>query len=244
MPKLNMQRVVQEKRGRGQCAIAASTCIAQYHNPEITYTLAKRAVKKIHNRSLTSGLDSGETGQLLNLLGFQKVSLILSDLDIVDMSWSRLSKKNKIKKLKQWKQKNKLHCTFINCILNFLEETKYENNLIIDWQFDKYIKQYLSQDFPVLLSYNWTQFFKLPRGTDRNEFHDVKGEYELHTVCCNGFSKTGVYVIDSHNECYKYRLKRYREGKYHVKWTDLLSCMGLFGDMYLAENYDPDKVDL
>ena len=241
MPRLALKRFIQEP---SCCAIAASASIANFYNAEIDFQYAKKAVTR-HRiaQRINGGLWSGQIGRLLNCLGFKKVTIISSDLDYLCYSWSRLSQANLIDKLAEVERKTDDTDTrrAARHMVRFLAEEDYQNFLKIDRDFNKHIKKYIDEGKPVITSFNWTMFFKRPKYNEKDEIDPLRGDYTEHAVCCNGYTKNGAYIVDSHHEEYTYSLKKYRTGRYHVKWEELMSCIG-FGDVIIAENYDPDWI--
>jgi len=222
----------------GTCSIAAAASTANYYNPDIDYDYALSVVKRRITKKYDQGLWSGQIGRLLNMLGFKDVTIISSDLDYLDFSWSRLSRKGLIRELSEVVKKIELPARHsARDMLKFLNIAKYQNNLLVDYQYGRHIRQSLSEGFPLLLSFNWTMFFKYAKFDTKDRPNSVKGEYEIHCVCGAGYTKTGIYIIDSHENMYKYKLKKYRKGKYHVRWEDLLACMGMQGDVIIPSNY-------
>jgi hypothetical protein len=241
MPRLSLKRFVQDP---GCCAIASSASIANFYNSSIDFDFAKEAVVKHKiNRDPNEGLWSGEIGRLLNCLGFKKVTIISSNLDILCYSWAKLSKVDLIKKLEKVGKRAPTPDIRrdARCMAKFLTQEEYQNSLKIDREFCKHIRTSIDEGKPVIASFNWNMFFRQPKYNDREEIDPVKGDYTEHAICCVGYTKKGVWVVDSHHEYYTYSLKKYRKGRYHMQWEDLASCMG-FGDLLIADNYDPDWV--
>ena len=221
-----------------QCAVAACASVANYFNPELNYEITEKVAKKTVARNLNDGLYSGQIGCLLNNLGFQKVTIISSDLDYLDYSWAGLSQARLVEEIR--KAQKKLDHSYDRGKAKhsaiFLEKESYQNKLVIDYNFGKYIREHLDAEHPLLLSFNWTLFFKYAKTDDNDDVDPFKGETVDHAVCCSGYSRNGVYIVDSHHEEYKYRLKKFRKGYYHVRWEQLMTCIGM-GDIYLAESY-------
>ena len=238
MRRLNVQRFNQEPSG---CTLAASAALGHYYNPAVDLKLVKKLTRKHITTKLRDGMWLGESGRLLNALGFRKVTAICSDLDFLDYSWSRLSKRGLISKLEEAKSTISSSDSKRSSrdMLTFLKKESCQNKLIIDYAFAKYIKMYLDQGVPVMMSFNWTMFFKYPKYHNKKP-NAIRGDYDWHAVVCAGYSKTGVYIIDSHGKYYKYRLKKFRKGTYHVKWEDIMMCMGLHADVIVPEDYDPE----
>lgn len=237
MRPLKIQRFLQDP---AHCSVAAASSIANRYNKNVEYITGKAICKKFVTNNTDDGLYTGEIGLLLNYLGFKKVTIVSSDTGIYDYSWKKHSSPNLTKELhkfaktrgvdKETKLNAKASC-------NFLDNSS-KNKIIIDYRFAKYIRDYLDNGVPIILSFNFTMFFNLPKygslGPD-----PIQGYAEHHAVVARGYNKTGVHIVDSHYEYYKYRLKRFREGYYVFPWEDLLTTMGE-GDLIVPESFDLD----
>ena len=111
----------------------------------------------------------------------------------------------------------------------------YDNNIKIDYNFGKYIRGHLNRKNHLILSFNWTMFFKFAKEGDFGD-DPVNGESEEHAVVANGYDKNGVWIVDSHHQCYKYSRKKYRKGFYKISWENLMTAMGQ-GDVIIPNNY-------
>lgn len=220
------------------CAVAACASIINYYNTNINYTKVKEiAEKKVAKTVSTEGLTSGETCSLLNILGFNKVVLISSDINLFDYQWVKYKKKRMINTLKEavQKKKNRYNKATLRDVYKWYKKTEYDNQIIIDYDFGKYIRQQLNKGKPVLLSFNWTIFFKYEK-SGKYSVDPINGEYEEHAVVSNGYDKKGVWIIDSHHQYYKYRRKKYRKGFYKISWENLMTVIGM-GDVILPDNF-------
>ena len=241
MTALKLKRFVQDP---GCCATAGCSSVANFYNPIVSYDLGKVIAKKHVTRNIGDGLESGQTGLLLNKLGFKRVTIISSDIDYLDYTWSKLSKKDKIEKLEEARRK----LPYKNCrsmaknMSIFLQQKEYNNKLVIDYNFGKYIRGFLDQDKPVLVSFNWNIYFQYVKVNGHGP-DPLAGDYDDHLVCCRGYNDKGVQIVDSHDRYYKYRLKKYKKGSYTMSWENLMSCMG-FGDVILPEAYDEDVIEV
>jgi len=237
MPKLNVQRFVQSP---SCCGVAAAASLANYYNPDVNF-IKTRMLAKEHLHKLKDGLYTGQVGYLLNLLGFKKVTVVSTDIGFLDYSWAGLGKRNLISTMEDASHELPDADSRKMCrdMLKFLQRKKVKNKLIIDYAFPKYIRKYLTQGIPLMFSFNWTMFFKYPKYRKLTP-NPMKGDYEWHYVVCSGYTKTGVYLVDSQYQWYKYRLKQYRKGIYHAKWDRLLTCMGLNADLIIPEEYNHD----
>ena len=220
MAKLYLKRFIQDP---AHCATAAAAIIGHYYNKKIDYEFTKELAKRKIGDDL-KGLYDGQTVKLLNYLGFQKVNLVVSDIDCYDWSWNRLSKKKlieELKKARKIKQKGYVEdlCATIKC----LTDKNYDNDLIVDYRMDKYIKENIDCNIPLLIFFNWHKFFRLVKTNEAGKPDAISGDAEFHMVTCCGYSSRSVHVIDSHSECYKNRLKKYSSGRYCIPWPDLMA---------------------
>ncbi len=236
--KIKVNRFLQDPNC---CAIAAITTIANYYNKDIDYRIAKSITrKKVLKDFKKEGLESGEMGLLLNYLGFNKVTIISSDVDFLDYSWRNFSKAKLIKKLREFCSVTRDRVR-ARCIMNWLSEKSFDNNLIIDYNFGDYIRAEIDSGRPVLVTFNWTIFFRYYKVTKKMK-DDIKGDYEEHAVVLYSYNKKGVKICDSHNQFYKYKLKKYQDGFYFMSWENLMTTMN-FGDVYISENYSKDSFE-
>lgn len=234
MQKLKITRY---KQYPGHCAIASCATAANYYNADIDYAKSQEVAKKKVVKDIDEGLDSGEIGCLLNHLGFNKVSIVSTNLHFLDYTWTNLSKSKFIAKMKEKKSSYRgEYKDVLTSLYKWMNKDEFDNNIIIDYDFGKYIRQNLDKKKPLVLSFNWTMYFKCPKY--KNIMPDsIKGSYEEHAVVAYGYNKKGVHICDSHHQCYKYRLKKYRNGLYNIPWEHLMSIMG-WGDLYIPEDYE------
>jgi len=239
MKLIELRRFKQEQ---AMCAIAASACIANYYNKEINYETTKITAKEvIKEKKLNEGFYTAEIGILLNYLGFKQVTIISSDLELYDYSFNKKTKKALLKTLKEMgKNEDFAGRDTADSLISFLKNKKkkvYNNKIIVDYEFGKYIRQNLDKNIPLMLSYNWTLFFKFPK-TDENDCADcIVGESEYHIVVACGYDKKGVYVVDSHQDYYKYKLKKYKSGRYLISWETLMIILA-DGDIIIPKKYN------
>ena len=225
---MKLKRFLQEP---GDCALASSATVANYYNKNINYHFVKQSTN--YNNE---GLWTPEVGLLLNNLGFQSVTIVTCDLEQFDFSWKNLSRKQIINRLKKYKRFYKWENKEIaKKYIKFLEN-KENNFLIIDSNFGSYIRKGLSDGIPVLISFNWNMFFEFPKMTD-NKLDPVQGNTESHMVAVYDYDDKGVYILDSHNQYYKGKLKKYRTGRYFMDWEKLHTVMG-YGDVIIPANYE------
>lgn len=242
MASLNLKRFTQNS---STCAIASCATIANYYNKSIDYEFVKNLAirKNILIPGSFEGLYTAETSILLNLLGFRKVDIISSDLSYLDYSWKNLSKKNLLQEMKSTKRKiqdDELK-SVLGYTISFMKNNfkGYRNNIIIDYRFGNYIREGIDAGIPIVASFDWTAYFEKSKEDERG-LYDPSGNSTEHAVAITGYNKSGVKVIDSHYRFYKgKKLKKYQNGKYTIKWEELMTCMGK-GDLIVPSNYSAD----
>jgi len=221
------------------CAVAACATAANYYNPEINYENTKElANKKISKKIGDEGLESPQMGMLLNKLGFYKVTFITSYLNLIDYEWQNFGRKRMIKAMERSviAKKDKEEKSMTRMALKWLKDYEYDNQLIVSFDFGKYIRQHLNRKKPVVLSFNWTMFQKFAKEAEKGGPDPFNGSEEEHAVVANGYDAKGVWIVDSHHQYYKYKRKKYRKGFYKISWENLMTCMGQ-GDVFLPEEY-------
>jgi len=233
--KLKVKRFIQDP---SHCSIAATACVGNYWDENVNYEKIKKIARKTIRRDLSEGLDTGEISRLLNVVGFQKITVISANMFFLDFTWRRLSKKNLIKNLKVAKTKVNIdYRGQCSAICKFLETDQFDNKLIIDYNFGKYIRDSLNRNIPIIITLNWTMFFKQPKSDFiKNTVDTFRGECEEHALVIHGYNRKNVNICDSHHQYYKYNLKKYRKGFYSISWENLMSCM-CNQDVIIAENY-------
>ena len=240
---LNVNRFMQDP---SHCAVAASASYVNYFNNEIDYEFVKPVAYEINkNIKNGSGMEDPEIGILLNIFGFKKVDVINADLNYLDFSWGSLSKNDLIEifekesKRKLWKESG--HNDTFKSFVKFLRMDGYLNRLIIDNNFGERIRESIDNNTPPIITFNWTSLFK---GIKRNKKKEdpIYGDSEEHAVVVNGYDKKGVYIIDSHHQCYKYSLKEYKDGKYFIPWENLMIAMGMTGSIVIGYEYSKKKL--
>ena len=102
--------------------------------------------------------------------------------------------------------------------------------------FGKYIRKHLNKKKPLIITFNWTMFFKFAKEDENVKEDPINGSYTEHAVAINGYDNRGVWIVDSHHECYKYKRKKYRKGFYKISWENLMTIMGE-GDVFLPDDY-------
>lgn len=224
------------------CAIAATASLVNFYNSELDYKCVKKiAYKKIGKEISTEGMDSPQICALLNYLGFYSVSLITSDFSCIDYTWNNYGKRKMKEVLKNsyMSKKDKYEKDLTKNLYKWYTLKGYNNNIKIDYNFGKYIRKQLNRKKPVILSFNWTMFFKSAKErTNRKKLvkDSVNGDSQEHAVVANGYDKNGVWVVDSHHQSYTYKRKKYRKGFYKISWENLMSTMGQ-GDVIIPNDY-------
>lgn len=236
MRRLKVSRFLQDP---AHCSVGACAMTANFYNKEINYKNTKElATQKVSKDISKEGLDSAQMCLLLNLLGFRKVILVSSDFDVWDYEWKNYGRRKIIEKLEESisLKKDKEEKALTKNILKWYSRKGCQNEVKIDYDFSKYIRKFLNRKKPVVLTFNWTMFFKFKKEGEKGP-DDINGNYEEHAVVANGYDDNGVWIVDSHHKYYKYNRKKYRRGFYKIKWEHLLSCMGQ-GDVIFPEDYD------
>ena len=238
MNRLKVKRFIQEP---ACCAVAASTAIANYYNKEITYDLVKVAAEDIVGDEIVDGMSSGEILQLLNAIGFKNLIYVSSDVNFLDFSWNSLSKKYLIENLKSAYKINKDYKENIKTILKALESPEYNDKLIIDYHYGKYIRNAIDNGMPVFMVFNWTIFFRFSKYNNKGLADSIRGDYEEHAVVINGYDDKNISIVDSHNDFYKGRLSKYKTGRYTMTWEEAMSVMN-FGEIIIPSKYNKKLV--
>jgi hypothetical protein len=206
-----------------ECAIAAASSLAHFFDSDVDY----EDVRKLVPRKLRKeGLETSQQARLLNQLGFEAVTIVTADLNLVDFGWAKYTKKSIIRRMKMLRAhyrrtKEKILVEYVDDMIDWLEDDRYDNNLIIDYEFKKHIKKQLSRGVPVGAAVNWTSLFKFSKG-DRRQNGDIKGDPEDHAIVLRGFDDKGVFVVDSHHECYTGKRAKYKSGYYKLPWDKFL----------------------
>ncbi len=232
------------KQKGNECAVCAATSLANYYDRDLTYRNVRRFVSL---RSRKSGLYSSQQARLLNDLGFEWVAIVTSDVNLIDYSWTELTKKQVIGKLKKLRSHIKRsisqmapHSKYSGlqkdrecCVSDLIEwlESEYDNRIIIDNDFPKYIRKSLDRGHPVGVSINATSMFKMKKGG--NVDSDIKGKHEEHAVVIRGYDDKGVFFVDSDYRYLTGEFARYKNGFYKVSWERLLINMP-GGDLILV----------
>jgi len=236
--KLKVERFLQDP---ACCAVAASSSIANFYNKDIVYDLAKNVAEDIIGDEVIDGLYTGEIGQLLNFLGFKEVKIISSDINYLDYSLNKMKNKKLIENLKTGLRTNKNYKENIKSMMKFLGNEEYTNEVVVDYHFGKYIRENIKKGIPLLLTFNWTLFFGLPKYNDKGIIDANRGDYEEHAVVVNGFDEKGVFIVDSQKRSYTGKLKKYRDGYYHVLWEDILPTT-TFSDLIIPKKYSKNMI--
>ena len=224
--RIPVTRFVQDP---AHCAVAAISSVSNFYDKSIDYDYVKEEAYAHDKRIKKEGMYTADIGILLNKIGFNDATIITTDLDIFDYEWAKYSKVKLVDKLKKRVRGTKKGYVknVTKGYLNFLNYAP-RNKVIIDYQFGDYIREYLDSHRPLILSYNWTMFHRW-EGT-------IKSGEEHHAVVCHGYNDQYAYITDSHVRHYTYRLSKYRNGKYKIKWEHLMTVMGA-GDVILPGNF-------
>lgn len=193
-----------------ECAVAAASSLAHYYDPSVDY---KSVRQLISNKQ--EGLWSSQQARLLNKLGFVSITIVTADLNMVDFSWSKLSKARKISRLRERAKKygrrgDAASKEWVDDMVGWLSDEACDNRLVIDWDFAKHIRRGLDAGRPVGATISWNSFFR------------KAGSQEDHAIVLRGYDETGVFVVDSHVKYYRGRLKKFKNGYYKIPWEKFL----------------------
>ena len=160
---LKVNRYSQKK---SECAVAACSSLTNFYNPSVDY----KQVRSHLNGQAKNGMTSPEQALLLNALGLKNITLVSADTSIFDFSWCNRSTKWKIARLEKLRTYYKRSDYYgdddvehVGNFIKFLEASDMGNNLIIDWDFPKWIKSHIRKGNPVAASINYTSYFKMPK---------------------------------------------------------------------------------
>lgn len=237
MPKIKVNRFIQDP---AHCAVASCACIANSWDVNIDYNIVKKiAYKKISKKIEEEGLSAGQICRLLNIIGFNKVTLVSSQFGIFDYTWAKYRKKRLLPILEQaYKEKKSADDRAdMKDILKWYKDNQFNNDIIIDFHFGDYIRESINRGVPVIITFNWTMFFRFSKENEEGLENPVNGDSIEHAVVAYGYDDHGVNICDSHHLFYKYSRKKYRRGFYKIKWEHLMTIMGC-GDIYIPEEYN------
>jgi hypothetical protein len=229
---LGVSRFIQDP---SHCAIAACTAIANYYNSNIDYEYAKKIsyrLFKVKDPDSFEGLTTGEIGLLFNILGFSKVNIVTANMGFLSFEDNKAS--NEQLAISLMKRKKKVDVQFsedCSSVAKFLKQND-KNKVTIDYDFCKWIKESIDNGIPLICTFNWTMFFR---------FCNEPGDWEEHAVVIAGYTKNDVIIIDSHHESYKWKLKKFSNGKYKMSWNNLLTVMGC-GDLIIPTELNNELV--
>lgn len=215
------------KQRTHECAVATTASLANFFDSDITYDTVRALMSPKKKREVKKwGMATSEQCSLLNELGFENVTIVTADLNLIDFSWEKYTKKSIIRRMKQLRahyrrQEETNLVEYVNDMVIWLEDSRYDNNIVIDYDFKKYIKRQLNRGAPIGAAVNWTSLFKFCKG-DRRKSGDIKGERDDHAIVLRGFDEKGVFVVDSHSEYYRGKLAKYKRGFYKLPWQKFL----------------------
>ena len=231
---LRVKRFLQEDN---ECAIAAASSVANYYDKSIDYINSRKLLPFNLRRN---GLFSSQQARLFNQMGFMNVNIVTADVEVIDFTWSNLSKKSMIKKLNKLqkyynrtKYKNGNLNEVVGDLHDWLSNPDYNNNLIIDNDFAKYIRKNLDKGNPVCASVVATSLFKMKKWPLKKD-SDIKGEKAHHALVIRGYDQTGVYIVDSDHGFADLSLKKYLNGFYKISWDKFLPNIA-DGDLIFIE---------
>lgn len=211
------------KQQPSECAVAAASSLAHFFDPEVDYEQVRSLLPA---RVRRKGLHTSQQARLLNSLGFTSVTIVTADLNLVDFSWAGLSKRQivvRMKKLRAYygRMRDRDSWVCVDDMIKWLEDERYDNNIIIDYAFKKYITRQLDRGVPVGAAVDWTTLFKFSKWAHRQR-DDIRGEREVHAVVLRGYDDNGVFVVDSHYKYYRGKRAKYKKGYYKLPWDKFL----------------------
>ncbi len=205
-----------------ECAVAAASSLANFFDSGVEYDSVRDMLKASQRKK---GLYTSQQGRLLNQLGFENVTIVTADLNLVDFTWANYTKKSLVRRMKKlrayYRRTNDETWEYVSDMIEWLEDEEFDNKLIIDYEFKKYIKRQLDRGVPVGAAVNWTSLFKFSKG-NRRQKDDIKGQQEDHAIVLRGYDKDGVFVVDSHHKYYTGKRAKYRRGYYKLAWDKFL----------------------
>ncbi len=217
-----------------ECGIAAVASLANFYDSDIAYVDIRKLIRV---KDKKDGVWTSQQARMLNQLGFSRVTIISADLDIMDFSWEKLSKRGKIRKLETVRayygrrkrqalisSERKFYYNKWNCVhdlINWLKDKNYDNRLVIDNNFGKYIRRSLNNGRPLGASIDWTSTFKVEKTPAKGKHADITGETEDHAFVIRGYDNDGVFIVDSHVGHYRGKLRKYNKGYYKLSWERL-----------------------
>lgn len=217
---LNVKRF---KQLPSECAIASAASIANYYDDLVCYRDVRGMLSEKEKRG---GLWTSQQAKLLNDLGFTDVTIITAERDVIDFTWSKLSKDKLIVRLrKKAAYCGRIRDTYerdrIKHLADWLADEEYNNRLIIDWDFAKHIRRNLDAGRPVGAAIAWTTYWRKSKSLGKIN-DDIRGDPEDHAIVLRGYDSAGVFVVDSHTQFYNGRLKKYKNGYYKIPWEKFL----------------------
>lgn len=212
------------KQQPSECGIAAASTLAHFYDKNVDYEEVREMIPK---RRRKKGLFTSQQARLLNQLGFESVTIVTADLNLIDFTWANYTKKSIIRRMKKLRAyyrrlQDEESREYVDDMIKWLEDEDYDNNLVIDYEFKKYICKQLDRGAPVGAAVNWTSLFKFRKGKRLQKDGDIKGNGEDHAIVLRGYDDKGVFVVDSHYQYYTGKLSKYKRGYYKLLWDKFL----------------------
>lgn len=211
------------KQRPSECGIATAAVLAKFFDPSVEYSEVRQLVDVKYRKS---GLYTSQQARLLNKLGFEAVTIVTADLNLVDFSWTKFTKKSVVRRMKKLRAYYRKYegdsWKYVDDMIKWLEDDRYDNNITIDYDFKKYIKRQLDRGVPVSAAINWTSLFKFKKGSRKQKDGDIKGLGEDHAIVLRGYDEKGVFVVDSHHQYYTGKRSKYKGGYYKISWAKFL----------------------
>jgi len=219
-----------------ECAICALATIAHAVDKNITYKSVRKIAKS--NFDISKGLYTGYIGQIGSLIGFNKITIITSNIDVIDYSWKKHSNPILIKEMYK-SQKYMDDTDIIEISDSYIGFLKNKNNkIVIDTEYKKHIIKNIDMYGPIMVIFNWTLYFKACKSF-RGKPDPYRGDAEYHAVVAYKYDDKGVYIADS-NYGYPQFIKKYQGPKYKMEWDRLIPAMDL-GDIIVFSDLGVEK---
>lgn len=230
------------KQKNEDCAVATVASVANYFNNNITYSQVCSLAEKTNKGCLANGMFSGDIGILLNNVGFNKIQICTSDIELYDFSWSLLEKKELCRKIKQASIKNKDYKQIYSNVYNFLKFKK-ENSLIVDLDFKKHIIESIDKDKPVLVTIDLTILHKDSK-VNNGKIDTIMGSTERHEVIAVGYDEQYICIVNPHKDKRRNSMLKYIDkGIFMMKWEHFISISSSC-DLHLIKDEMPIELNI
>lgn len=217
-----------------ECGVASLASLVNFFDPTIDYKHVRSKVNPDDN-IIEEGIETFQQVKLLNDLGYKSITIVSHNENLIDFSWAGKPKYEIINGMKFLRKKHKKAGSAgdvdrIEGMISRLEDEDCNNQIVIDSEFHKHIKQSIRAHKPVLSSIQFNSFHKISKDY-------TGGEAEYHSIVIRGFDSKGVFIVDSHNfDLRHWQFKKYQSGYYKVSWEKLLVNIPEDGDIIIVGN--------